>query len=339
MAQCQAPTAAPSAGACRTLIYQTSDGGTTWRATTHVLLTPKKIQFVDPKTGWLIGSIGESCGADVCPNVVMLSTDAGATWNRVSTVTGALVDEAATSANDYWALGRVCKDQTSCTAVLVVTTSAGNLWDNRELPLAGQEFHLQRLSPTSSWISGVASVPDGPPTLLRSTDAGATWATFVMPCHGPGTLFDFATRLNGWLLCQDQAQSNSAIGALYRSDDGGRSWQAMATLRSAAPAATPVLATPTGDDASGLVFTSVRDGWISLSSGRLLATHDGGQTWLTVLHADEPLAAIQFVDPQHGSALGNHDLWLTSDAGATWHKVAIISKESRHQDPDATRTD
>jgi photosystem II stability/assembly factor-like uncharacterized protein len=95
--------------------------------------------------------------------------------------------------------------------------------------------------------------------------------------------------------------------------------------REVPPAATPDQTTPTTAVASGLAFTSVHDGWLSLTSGELLATHDGGQTWLTALRADQPLTAVQFVDAQHGSVAGRHDLWLTSDAGTTWRKVAIDS--------------
>jgi photosystem II stability/assembly factor-like uncharacterized protein len=112
--------------------------------------------------------------------------------------------------------------------------------------------------------------------VATTSDGGATWtAGAVLPI----SLNLSARRLIGvgdqvWLLGED-ASSGQAI--LSSSSDGGRSWQAR-TLPLAADVAPPGLAY--GPVLNDITFADALHGWIVGSQGLVLATSDGGVTWV-----------------------------------------------------------
>ena len=315
--ECPANATSAASVACRSIIYQTVDAGRTWSVAAHFLLSPKKIRFVDRETGWLIGSIGEKCGSNICPNVVMRSEDGGRNWDRVSTVSGELVDAVAFSRNDAWALGQVCGVAGGCGAEFVRTTTAGQIWDNQELPVIGGGFHLERFGRLSGWIGGDADGASGS-VLLGTVDGGSTWNSFKNPCLGSWSRFDFESVNNGWLLCSPSAASvaTGAVGSIYRTNDAGRSWSALGSLSDpsgqAADPGTPV--DPIGD----FRFSSATAGWLALRDGRLFGTEDGGRTWQKVLADAGALQEVEFVDANRGWVLGGTQVWRTTDSGKTW---------------------
>ena len=55
---------------------------------------------------------------------------------------------------------------------------------------------------------------------------------------------------------------------------------------------------------------------------RILATRDGGRTWVTVYHGPGNLLdAVAFADQQHGWAVGEGMALRTTDGGVTWSAI------------------
>ena len=54
-----------------------------------------------------------------------------------------------------------------------------------------------------------------------------------------------------------------------------------------------------------------------------MRTSDAGETWSTIANADGTIREIQFVDAEHGWALGDRDVLTTTDGGVTWAKAAV----------------
>ena len=327
VAAAECPTTASSSVsfACRSVIYRTVDGGRTWSVSARIIMSPKKISFTDQQTGWLVGSIGEKCGPNVCPNVVMLSQDGGKSWNRVSTVSGELVDVVAFSGNDAWALGQVCDAVARCSAELVRTTSAGQIWDNRDLPLAGADFHLERFGVANGWVGGTLSGGVGT-EMLGTPDGGATWRALALPCQGGSSRFDFISATAGWLICSPSSSKTTggAVGQIYQTVDAGRSWTDLGVVSDPSTPST-VRGAAAPDPIGGLRFSSPDRGWLVLADGRLFATDDGGQSWRKELTVAAGGRDVQFVTPTTGWILGQNQIWWTADAGKTW-TAAFVSR-------------
>ena len=119
----------------------------------------------------------------------------------------------------------------------------------------------------------------------------------------------FADASRGW-------GSNVYNGALLRSDDGGATWTRW-------PPGRPFFV-------CDLAFVDAQHGWLVDGGGQILATADGGQTWMPRgdLPVGEACVDLQFVDPASGWALGNDRgagsfVFHTVDGGTTWSALSL----------------
>jgi len=137
--------------------------------------------------------------------------------------------------------------------LIMATDDGGASWQPRQLDLPEDEnFRLISIDfrGDEGWIVGQ------PGLLLHSTDGGSSWSRLFLDTKLPGEPFMVtATGRNG-------AELATNVGAVYRTDDGGASWQALVS------------------DASGSVRDLRRsdDGhYVSVSSlGNFFSTWDPG---------------------------------------------------------------
>lgn len=142
---------------------------------------------------------------------------------------------------------------------------------------------------------------DGDCKPMETQDGGATWQARPAPwtsCAGTGRIGEMSWRSAkvGWY--------NGPDGKLFRSVDGGLTWQ---------------------DTASGVWVASVQflddNNGFALSDGRLLSTKTGGQSWTTVgMLPPEPLK-IRFFSARQGMAISFFGLHVTHDGGLSWTQV------------------
>lgn len=100
---------------------------------------------------------------------------------------------------------------------------------------------------------------------------------------------------------------------LYRTADGGQSWQLVAN--------TPALTAGDSPTSCAQLGTQL---WVTTRLGYVLHTLDAGLTWTTA-HPPEALSKLAFRDAQHGLALGataTQPLYRTTDGGNTWGLLA-----------------
>ena len=78
-------------------------------------------------------------------------------------------------------------------------------------------------------------------------------------------------------------------------------------------------------------FADDRHGWAVGHWGMVLATSDGGETWMVQrkdVQVDRPLFAVHFFDARNGVAVGLWSLVLvTSDGGANWRGMSLAPPE------------
>lgn len=99
---------------------------------------------------------------------------------------------------------------------LMETTDGGATWTQRELDLEQQHrFTAVSFAGQEGWVTGQPSL------LLHTQDGGDTWANVPLSEKLPGSPF-MVTALG-----PDSAELATDVGAIYRTEDGGRNWRAM----------------------------------------------------------------------------------------------------------------
>ncbi|MBN1560784.1 T9SS C-terminal target domain-containing protein [candidate division KSB1 bacterium] len=136
---------------------------------------------------------------------------------------------------------------------------------------------------------------------------GADWE-IVSPMPAP---FDFRDL---FFLNQDTGWVVGDAGAIYKTTDGGGSWQQ--------------LNTPTREELHCLYFFDELNGWIGGGANydaQLFRTTDGGESWRRVsLPISTKLLALTFVNSQLGFAGNTHGHILrTTDGGESWQSQRL----------------
>jgi photosystem II stability/assembly factor-like uncharacterized protein len=145
---------------------------------------------------------------------------------------------------------------------------------------------------------------------------------------------DFLDSRHGWLAAYDCA--NVSVN-LYRTSDGGRTWQSLGAKGEHS----------CGGGPTWLSFTDQEHGWMEPVSpngpaGVLLQTSDGGRTWKPVASLERNLpclAPIAFVSHTAGW-MGRCDghVYSTSDGGRRWHATTIrVARAPDEQQLDVPR--
>jgi len=268
---------------------------------------------------------------------IWLSIDGGAHW----ALRGAR-GEVAAGLNSVWFFDSREGLATGDDGRILRTADGGKTW--AATPGAGPV--LRRLQFTADGSIGW-SIVDGA-AIARSTDRGRTWLVAV-----PGTSarldgvtdFHFVDALHGWAVSPYVDGSGSAV---FRSVDGGASWQRVAGTSLSfgyvairfADALHGVAVGPAGFTASssdgGLAWTPRPTGvpdamrrvkFLDASTavavgegGRVLRSIDAGQSWLALgTPGARTLNDVQFVSAAIGHAVGDGGTALvTGDGGLSW---------------------
>lgn len=158
---------------------------------------------------------------------------------------------------------------------------------------------LQDLNTTFRIGSDIVMVAGNSGTLLRSTDAGATFAQASIPVFGDDINdLQFIDALNGFGVCDN--------GRFLKSTDGGASWT--------------VSFISTGSNLNGVYFLNALQGYAVGLDGVVFRTDDGGTSWSSQNSGTvERLESVFFTSDNTGYIVGRQDTYLsTVDGGATW---------------------
>jgi photosystem II stability/assembly factor-like uncharacterized protein len=280
----------------RGVIWHTNDGGATWRQqSSTVTCRLSSVFFLDKQHGWVVGGEYEPF-TRASRGVVLRTGDGGSTWiqNPDSTLPR-LLSAKFFDGNRGIAIGESTATQPSG---VFTTQDGGATWQPMPSNHAG------------SWLAGdfpddesgaVAGYSGRFATLARrrilnsSTDLPSQRAFRAMRLRPP---------TDGWLVGDG--------GLALVTKDLGHSWQPPT-------GELPEFVTQHFDfHALAVIGQSV---WIAGSPGtRIFHSPDSGQTWQTLETGQyAPIRAIEFLDADHGWAVGDFgNILATHDGGRSW---------------------
>ncbi|HEV3230786.1 MAG TPA: hypothetical protein VG245_00885 [Candidatus Dormibacteraeota bacterium] len=303
------------------------------QAAVAVGLRLSRLRMVDASQGWAMvqdsGRLAELAVTD----------DGGQVWTKVTQPPQAVVSAATFLDADQAVVagGRLAGG--ACPAsrlVLQRTADRGQTWTGLS-DFSGQGFpqEIAFLDAQHGWMTTSTVCGGAPPQgqqrwLYTTANGGRTWTPrpLALPARAAGAFvvdsFSFSAPLRGFAVSAGQS-----VLELRATRDGGRTWS-LVRLPTHPVAGTTYLAPPP-------VFSGSREGLMpvrtydpNLKGGRLanstlLATHDGGTTWVATqlpftlvgqdFHLSPRLWAVGF-----GS--GGARVWRSDDGGRQWSQIS-----------------
>jgi len=291
-----------------TSVLRTTNGGRSWvgipapkykLATFNLAAGLDRLRFADPSDGFAYGS------------QLWVTHNGGSSWHRVRQVSGNIGDLEASAGHVY----AVSSNVNSGRQVVYSSPPGTDSWHRvTGLPVTKGYGGLGTITlhGNAGWIILA--------NRLYSTKTGSRWVkdSFTCPSNWGMTSAGAYNSKQITLLCVGGAGLGSTQKALYASSDGGTRFRKVGTPPAAGDGG--VLAEPTARHL--FIATASGASWIygSTNGGRRwhasLTRDDGGKGWNDFGFT----TATQGVAVEGSPALGSL-LWMTTNAGRSWHKV------------------
>ncbi|MBL0339693.1 MAG: T9SS type A sorting domain-containing protein [Bacteroidetes bacterium] len=253
------------------------------------------LHFLDSSNGFIFGD--SAIGGALITGVVLKTFDGGTTWNTYTLgnsnyrTTKACV----LNANELFSAGR---NGGGNDGLFIKSVDGGATWTN---PTTFPErlFNVYFINSSTGWVMGKNGL------LSKTTDGGINWVSQNVTGEDMFCMKFFNNGTTGILGCGG--------GELYRTTDGGNSWNAIAS-----------------NVPDGLLGVDVKggDAWFCGEAGTIIYSNDYGQTWSTQ-SSSLPIdfGSVSFADNTHGwmggmagtinSTIDGGSLWQSQPSGSS----------------------
>jgi ELWxxDGT repeat protein len=198
--------------------------------------------------------------------------------------------------------------------VILNSDDNGQTWKKINSGILNDFGRVQFTSSQTGYITATSQ------QMLKTEDGGNTWFPLALPpppqYAAALTNMYFVSDSVGYLITNSNAYNPSSI---FKTTNGGRSWN-------------PLSYTSYFGNFASVWFTDANTGFICGSSGTLVHTTDGGNTWQTItisaVGASTAFNNITFVNAAVGyltSTAG--DILQTTDGGNTWARISTIQTD------------
>lgn len=297
--------------------------------TSGVNNTFKSVYFINENTGFVIGE-----------NLILNTTNAGATWNN-NTLQGRNND--ILFVNN---IGFICSDS----GKIHKTTNSGATWSvistgtfynlmrisflnvNTGLAVGFNRTILKTTNSGVTWVNSITNldtlnflgckiinennyiVTGTSSTIYRSTNAGISWIPSTMGFVNPFWIPAFINDNTGWII--------GCCGMFIKTTDAGVNWS-------------PEIYLTLGHTLYTMKFVNNTTGFVCGDNGILYRTTNQGNFWdSTVTGTNEILYSLFMVNENTGWAVGNYGTILkTTNGGGTGYTIGIqpVSNEIPHE--------
>jgi len=228
------------------IICHTDDGGTTWvEQNSGTDYSLNSVQLLNSQQGWIVGD-------DFTDGVILRTSDGGAAWSDVAPIGlgASFRDVWFINASIGWVVGG--GGNAFDKGVILKTSDAGLTWEvQREHP--GMELGLvQFMDSLVGYAAGYDPASDS--GILFTEDGGQNWLPRGKPTYPSGMVF--LNKDTGWI-CDWGSQ-------IFRTDDGGISWNEQTTY--------------TSQNLFDIDFIDSNTGWVVGDFGTIMKTSSGGIT-------------------------------------------------------------
>jgi len=222
-------------------VYTTVNGGQKWIQRPYGgtdWLTG--VDFVDSKTGWVIGTYNEGV-----PAIILHTEDGGRHWvyQTNPTATDVFTDVKFANATTGCIVGRY--------GTILRTTNGGDTWVQVSSGITSG------LGSVVLRASGVGYALGSSGRMLKTKDFGATWASLSRATTKDLRSASFVSSKKGWVV--------GAGGLILKTTNGGGSWVRQTSH--------------TAQALAGVDFVDGLHGWAVGGKGAIVRTNDGGKTW------------------------------------------------------------